>query len=381
MRVPVIPIRRPHIWAPPRGLAASSRGSQAPSKRALQRAGYSVRVFVGAVCALRLCVGPTSGMIRLQNAITASAFVQSEGHAVVGFVVALHTRRPIEGAVVEIEPRHIAVTDMKGRFEITGIPSGLHRLRISKARFLDKQSRIRVPDGPRTYNLVSSGLSLGLSELMSRGFSNHVLPTELWRWADAPRLRLQPWLLSYERATDSVERLLVLDTPVDLRKLQGVERILRNQLRVLTDGQFIEFKDVTLASSQPEQRVDISDAPCSITLAFFRQQQVDKDVRRYGYSGTGAGPRITRGYILLDDELTIESAYGQAVVVHELGHSLGYSHVSSTRSIMGDDRMFVFTPTQFDRLALEVIYNRVPGWQLSDIDPEPDRDETVSGAC
>jgi hypothetical protein len=53
--------------------------------------------------------------------------------------------------------------------------------------------------------------------------------------------------------------------------------------------------------------------------------------------------------------------------IHELGHALGYLHVKARPSIMNPS--LGFEPTEFDRSAAVIAFQRPPGNRSPDVDP------------
>ena len=57
-----------------------------------------------------------------------------------------------------------------------------------------------------------------------------------------------------------------------------------------------------------------------------------------------------------------------AVIAHELGHALGFAHVSATPSVMAAT---VFSDvTDFDRQAAAIVFQRPAGNRAPDVDPD-----------
>jgi hypothetical protein len=53
--------------------------------------------------------------------------------------------------------------------------------------------------------------------------------------------------------------------------------------------------------------------------------------------------------------------------MHELGHALGYDHVTSRQSVMNSTP--TVEPTPFDRQAAAIVFDRPPGNRAPDVDP------------
>jgi hypothetical protein len=59
--------------------------------------------------------------------------------------------------------------------------------------------------------------------------------------------------------------------------------------------------------------------------------------------------------------------YRRALRSHELGHALGYNHVTARSSVMNADART--EPNDFDRTASRVAFERTPGNRSPDNDP------------
>jgi predicted Zn-dependent protease len=68
------------------------------------------------------------------------------------------------------------------------------------------------------------------------------------------------------------------------------------------------------------------------------------------------------------DNLTLCGSTAARVYPHELGHALGYQHVTLESSVMSGIQP-TSSLTEFDREALRIIYQRPPGNRAPDIDP------------
>jgi hypothetical protein len=77
--------------------------------------------------------------------------------------------------------------------------------------------------------------------------------------------------------------------------------------------------------------------------------------------------QLSRGAVWLSAE-TLNFCVTSLLYLHELGHALGYLHVTRTLSIMSPGGL-PSTLTDFDRNSIEILFQRRPGNRLPDRDP------------
>ena len=61
-------------------------------------------------------------------------------------------------------------------------------------------------------------------------------------------------------------------------------------------------------------------------------------------------------------------SFVRSLRVHELGHALGYRHVTAALSVMNATALL--EPTAFDRDATRIAFDRQPGNRSPDVDPD-----------
>ena len=84
------------------------------------------------------------------------------------------------------------------------------------------------------------------------------------------------------------------------------------------------------------------------------------------WSTTGNTPEVTGGAIYLDQNYDRSNEARRLLRIHELGHALGYLHVTKHNSIMNP--AIGSAPTEFDRNAAIIAFERMPGNQSPDND-------------
>jgi len=86
---------------------------------------------------------------------------------------------------------------------------------------------------------------------------------------------------------------------------------------------------------------------------------------RWQYESDGT---VTAGIVMLDRDFDRSgSAYVRSLRAHELGHALGYQHVTARPSVMNADGRH--EPNAFDLDACRLAFQRSPGNRSPDIDP------------
>ena len=74
--------------------------------------------------------------------------------------------------------------------------------------------------------------------------------------------------------------------------------------------------------------------------------------------------------MLLDEGADRNEASRSALRSHELGHALGYQHVTLEPSVMRPAAVGALTP--FDLQAARLAFERAPGNRAPDVDPAPE---------
>ena len=187
----------------------------------------------------------------------------------------------------------------------------------------------------------------------------------LQRWTHAPGLVIVGAELVFASTTDSVstatsQRLSDAD-------IQALRADLTSGLPPLTGNAYTSFASVTTDA-----------APAGSPVAMQREGMIV--VARYrglsaatGYTGFGrwanlADGTVTAGVILYDAGFdSTPNPLTRIVRLHEMGHALGYTHVTARQSVMNPAP--IVDPNDFDRDAARIAFQRAPGNASPDADP------------
>jgi hypothetical protein len=80
------------------------------------------------------------------------------------------------------------------------------------------------------------------------------------------------------------------------------------------------------------------------------------------------GGAVISGIVMLDRDFDASTSVSvRTLRAHELGHALGYNHVTGRTSVMNSSA--TVSPTPFDLQAFKLAFQRQPGNRSPDIDP------------
>ncbi len=140
-------------------------------------------------------------------------------------------------------------------------------------------------------------------------------------------------------------------------------------LPLLSANQFTGFAGVQQETAAPGSRVRVS-RPGEIVVARFEGLLAATGFGAYGRWATDGAGTVLGGIIMLDRGTdSTPNPLLRALRVHELGHAMGYDHVSAQPSVMNPSARL--EPNEFDRSATRLAFQRPPGNRSPDIDPPP----------
>jgi hypothetical protein len=273
------------------------------------------------------------------------------------------SNRPLPGMNVRIDGLGEATTGSDGGFSIAGAGQEQSRIvTVSSVTTVERQTHIRVPSDVPTLTLIPQDINLGAFDQMFRSDDGG-----LHRWVAAPRLVVERRVLTYTgQGDDTYVATAELMSEADA---QALISDLVWALPQLTGGTFGAFAEVVSETPQEGDVVRVT-RPGSIVVA--RYKGLTTATSYWGYSRwawNGAGETIA-GVMMLDADFeTSASAFHRSLHAHELGHALGYNHVSARESVM--DSSGRVEPNAFDRDGSKIAFMRTPLNQSPDIDPDP----------
>jgi hypothetical protein len=264
---------------------------------------------------------------------------------------------PIPGVVVKVGTR-AAVSDQLGRFALPELPDGPTTVTLSGSSVVDRRQTVALPADSITETLIPSSFDLAAFDEMFRGTG------QLQRWTSRPSLVILASVMRFHAVgakefQASSERMSDEDIALLIEHLgEG--------LALLTGNTFTSFATVEIERPAAGTRID-SLRPGTIVVGRYKGvQNIGNTVGAARWSNDHDTPEVTGGAIYLDSDFDRTSAARRLLRIHELGHALGYLHVTSRVSIMNPS--IGPSPTQFDRDGAIIAFRRLPGNQSPDDD-------------
>ena len=254
-----------------------------------------------------------------------------------------------------------APTDATGAFQMitTDTSPGDRRLVFTGANVVERRTAVRVPGADALISLIAATFNLAAFDEMFRA-------PELTRWTSAPPLVVERRVVQFTNA-DMLEGTGLGDM-MSPAEADSVVADLNRAISPMTGRAFREFSSVRTALSGAGSVVDLW-SEGAITVSWATGLQAATGSWAYGrWSSKGDGT-VTTGLLILDTGFQRSgSPFVRSLRIHELGHALGYSHVTATPSVMNATALL--EPTAFDRDATRIAFDRQPGNRSPDIDPD-----------
>ena len=278
----------------------------------------------------------------------------SAARSITGAVTDAIRGEALTGVTVALEGAGTAATDAAGHFIIdSGAPNGSYRTTLSGAGIVTRQTAVVLRSSPLAFTAIPSGFDTASFDQFARSLAGGVLI----RWPAAPSLIVESSLVE-----SPSNQNVALDERIHSAEVERVIARLSQVLPLLTGSRFGAFASVTRQTTPAGREIPMF-ATGSITVVYYTASN--------GACGQ-AGPIVSLpSYEIRSAAIWLR--YGCATsnsttMVHELGHALGYGHVSGSISVMratgGVD------VTDFDRAAGAIVSNRPAGNRAPDIDPD-----------
>jgi hypothetical protein len=250
--------------------------------------------------------------------------------------------------------------DSSGAFLVTadtGSPEP-RLLIFSGPELVERRTNVRVPGADLLVSLISGQFDLKAFDEMFRA-------PQLRRWTSAPPLLLETRALQFTDV-NMIDAVALADVMPEAEATSLVND-LTWALPQLTGGQFTAFATITKQQSIQGQRVELLKDDV-ITVSRVVGLRAATGFDGYGRWRFETDGRIVAGIVMLDRDFDRSaSEFKRSLRAHELGHALGYQHVTARTSVMNSQGRT--EPNDFDRAAARIAFQRPPGNRSPDVDP------------
>jgi hypothetical protein len=283
-------------------------------------------------------------------------------HTISGQLVDVLTGDPAAGVSVWVNQTATA-SDAEGRFMVS-VPETLglgYRLSARSAAFVTRRTNVDVHSPSQVISLIPVSFNLVL-------FDSTLRPpvAGLARWLSTPALVVLTRELQYAGNADAA---VALDTELSANTVASLVADLRDGFLTMTDGRLGDFRSVTLESPAPGAQVLLK-RKGSIVVA--RAKDLGALSNHGGATWRVAEGRTILGAVILlerDTDSLTNSNYPSHTRKHEMGHAVGFYHATCCSVMTVGDPSYP-GPTDWDRQAARIAYQRPPGNVTPDTDPE-----------
>lgn len=311
-------------------------------------------VFALACCLLAACSKSPTEPASAGGAgnLLGQTVIALDGSAAAGVSVQVGARRPV-------------TSDANGHFEIEVGNPGTYQTTIRGEAIVERQTSLFGPTAERAkLSLIPAGFDLAAFDEMFRTSNGR-----LTRWTSRPSLVLLASVMAYRngggREFEATGEQLRED------EVEEMKAHLTEGLALLTGNTFTAFQSITVERPSAGTRVDVM-RQGQIVVGRYEGIVTFVNTIGYGQWSELSNGTVVGGSMFLDRDFDRDDARRRLLRIHELGHALGSLHVESRTSIMNPS--IGPEPTDFDRAAAIIAFQRPPGNRAPDIDP------TTSGA-
>jgi hypothetical protein len=285
-----------------------------------------------------------------------------------GRVLDVLTGAPLAGITVNTNGTASASTDGSGAFTLTGTASALN-LDFTGPGVVARHTALPMTAGNALVSLIPANFDLFAFDQMFRA-------PQLLRWTTAPPLAIERAALRFTTVDGSSYDALG-DTMSDADTNSLIDD-LTWALPQMTGGNFPAFASVTRQTAGAGTTVNVYNAGV-ISVARYRGLEAATGYWGYGRAMWRGDGTVIGGAIMLDADFDKSgSRYRRSLHAHELGHALGYNHVTARPSVM--NAAAELEPNAFDRDASRIAFQRAPGNRSPDNDPQVYQASTLAMA-
>ena len=283
------------------------------------------------------------------------------GNVLRGQTISAADGRSAANVAVQIGHQPAVMTDADGNFEVDVDRASTRSAVFASAGTIERRTTLAPSTGERLrVSLIPSSFDLTAFDQMFRASESG-----LQRWTSTPRLVIVASVMTYSTA-------LAGEFPATSEQLSDDEVALMRThltegLALLTGGSFTTFASIDIERPASGDRVS-TQRPGTIVVGRYNGVVTFAQTIGFGQWAADRSGVVNAGAMYLDRDFDRDDSRRRLLRIHELGHALGYQHVTVRPSVMNPS--VGPEPTDFDRLGAIIAFQRPPGNRSPDIDPD-----------
>ena len=271
------------------------------------------------------------------------------------------------GVGVQVGPAWAATTDANGYFQADVGAPGSYATRVTGSTIVERRTTLTAPTSERIrLSLIPTTFDLQAFDQLARTANGR-----LQRWTTQPALVIVATTMAFNNGASNTFTAGSEQMTDD--EVNQLVAHMTEGLALLTGGTYAQFATVDVERPRAGDPVAaarggkiVAGRYTGISAGPFGSTQ---ETIGYGIWQEQPDGRVTGGSMFLDRDFDRNDSRRRLLRIHELGHALGYLHVTARPSIMNPS--IGPQPSDFDRLAAGVIFQRPPGNVSPDSDPGP----------
>jgi len=276
-------------------------------------------------------------------------------------VVSSLTDQPVSGASTTGASVRSTRSDGDGIVTLEASGPGRYAVSVAAAGFVTRQTRVTIPGNDSLLDLIPGSFDLVAFDQMFRGVTTG---GRLAKYLAAPALVVQRTGLLWASSPD--DRYLAENEQWTDAEIDALIADLTFGLRTISAGVFPAFSTIRIEQAAAGAMVTVPQAGAIVVARYrgLRGPTTGDRIGGYGKMTMDATGVIHGGLVMLDRDGELQSAAPRPLRVHELGHTMGLSHVTTRASFM----QVLIEPNDFDKEAFRIAARRPHGNRSPDID-------------
>lgn len=265
----------------------------------------------------------------------------------------------VAGASVSGSGLTSGTTDSSGSLTLTTTTSSTYGIDVSSANYVTRNTLLKIPGADATVSLIANSFEITPFNQMFR-------VEGLQRWTGTPALRIISNVVEFNQTGPTYTATAQALTPAEIA---AITADMSYGLPLLTGSVFPSFTTITTQTVAAGEAVTLL-SEGRITFARCSGLSAARGSAGYGQWQFRTDDVVTGGMLCIDRDFDLSgSTVGRGVRLHELGHALGYQHVTAKDDVLMNPTISINDVSTWDRSAARVAFQRPAGNRAPDRDP------------